>query len=187
MTDNLLIRDNLISGTGGIGFNGDYNNYAKADNSWISDNYFSEGGIGFDRTQTTNTHIINNFISGNAGISFSSNANGTETWIVANKIYGTNNTAIEMPNQTKLRVIGNIISASSGTGVNIINNNNSIPYYGLIANNMIQVGGDKTAYGINIGYGSKRIYIYNNNINITNNADYESYGIYINESSTNPG
>ncbi len=186
MTNDLLIRGNLISGTGGIGFNGEYNNYAKADNSWISDNNFYEGGIGFDRTQTSNIHITGNIISGSAGISFGDAANGTDTWIVANKITVTGNVAINMMLQTKLRIIGNIISAYGGTGIYIYYNNNSIPYDGVIANNMIEVGGNEVAYGINIGFSCKRIYIYNNNINITNNSNYDSYGIYINENSTNP-
>lgn len=179
ITDDMIIRSNLISGSGGIGFNGS-GNTPKNNNSWICSNIFSEGGIKFYGTTTTNTYIIGNIISGDQGITLYA-ATGTDTWIVGNKITGTTNIAIEMPSQIKLRIIGNIISAYRGTGISIYNNNNSIPYYGLVANNMIQVGGNSSAVGINISYTTRRVYIYNNNINITNDIGNESYGIYINE------
>jgi hypothetical protein len=190
ITDNLLIRDNLISGSGGIGF-GSSGTAGKNNNSIICNNYFSEGGIQFNGTTTTNTHITGNIISGSEGISYNSST-GTDTWIVGNRITVTTDIAINIPNQIKLRIIGNIISNSiysyySCTGVYISSNNNSIPYWGLIANNMIRVRGQGpgTVSGIDIGYNTRRVYLFNNNINVKSDVGSESYGININESSSN--
>jgi hypothetical protein len=159
LTDKLLIRDNLISGGDGISF----------------ENY----------SEINNTRIISNIISGNTGISFNG-TKGTDTWIIGNKITETTNTAIQLNYQIKPRIIGNTILAYSGQGVFLSNCVNNTPYYGIIANNMIQVGGNNEAYGIYFLGGNKRIYIFNNSINITSDNYYDSYGIYIYDYSSNP-
>ena len=76
--------------------------------------------------------------------------------------------------------------ASRGQGIYLSNCINNFPFYGVIANNMIQVGGDGNASGLYLDYWNKRIYIFNNSINITNNNYYSSYGIYIEQYSADP-
>jgi hypothetical protein len=158
LTNQLLIRDNLISG-GGISF----------------DNY-SEG---------TDTRITGNIISG-GGILFNGSSKGTDTWIIGNRITETDQTAIKLYNQIKPLIIGNTILASRGQGIYLSNCINNFPFYGVIANNMIQVEGDGNAYGLYLDYWNKRMYIFNNSINITNNNYYSSYGIYVEQYSADP-
>jgi hypothetical protein len=160
LIDQLLIQDNLISGGRGILF----------------DNY----------TETSNTRIISNIISGDEGIIFNTSSKGTDTWIIGNKITETDEIAIQLSSQIKPRVIGNIILASSGQGINIYNCVNNIPFYGLIANNMINLRGYYYSYGIYLEYTNKRIYIYNNTINLALTSEYyDSYGIYVNDYTSN--
>ncbi|KPK84587.1 MAG: hypothetical protein AMS27_09460 [Bacteroides sp. SM23_62_1] len=149
----------------------------------------------------------NKFTKGNHAIYFSGDQNvrSTNTRIIGNSCSGHSNRGIYLEYHTAPKVIHNTINnttASSFTGIqlnncyaslevsaNSITSNNSQygiaihnceavdPFYGLLTNNIIWIGGSSYANGLYIN-NSDRMYFYHNSVNITSTYYDYTYGLY---------
>jgi parallel beta-helix repeat protein len=153
----------------------------------IENNSFSKGlhGIylsGTESDYSTGTGIRGNSFSGSLNnaiflgyqiapeISYNVISNSTNTGFIPIEFIHCNG---------DLRIVGNTITNGPGdSGIKMANCVATQPFKGLVANNMIQVGGNLQANGIWIS-DSRRQNIYFNSINITGSDSILGRGIFI--------
>jgi hypothetical protein len=152
------LENNLISGGyGGIYFYGESNDYGTFNsivgNTMTGGRYY---GI-FMKYQYSPMIVANNIEN-----SLNSGFEGIKCELCADKLVITRN---------------RINNDNSDYGIHLVNCDASNPFFGLVSNNMVRVGGSYSAYGIYLD-NCTRTFIYNNSINITSTHASNGNGIY---------
>ncbi len=179
-------------------YRGVYQNSTTNNNINIIGNTISNGYAGVDMYSNTSVYsnrliIANNIISDMYQYGIQTNYHDSCT-VTGNTITSTSPVggysgiymfwSPKAPVLTKNKIIYTSTSGSSssfyGIQLQYFNVNTSDPVRGLIANNMIQVGGTtSTAYGLYMANSSNYVDIMHNTISMTNTSNGGSYALYL--------
>ncbi len=153
-----------------------------SDSVQITDNIISQGRSGIYIGGNSSQYSTNTIISGNSienttveGIQlrYQASPEVIENKIV-NQTYASFDGIYLRDCSSEILVTGNTVKSSdSGNGIYLNNCDALDPFSGLISNNMIQVGGASSAYGIYV-YGSDRMFLFYNTVNLTSSSSIGS-------------
>ena len=155
----------------------------------IENNTFSKGLHslvfgGLENNLVTNSIVSNNIFSGaeiQAIEIFYHHSPSIMNNTITNKELATGEPILVYNCEGNLKISGNIIINALGDfGIKLDNCIAISPFTGLVANNMIQVGDNLTAYGILVE-NSKRMNLYHNTVNITSSDTVNGRAIYIHD------